>query len=292
MKAAGRRIVTKRLPIGWLALSAAAGWAGASGVQAAMPDMTMAAAVKVPAAEQAYAPGASPPLRNPDDYAEGFGFGALPRPRFADERAFGSLLVDRLEWMHGSADDAAYDVQAWYGLDYNRAVLKAEGDVGRGRVQEGRAELLWDRAVFPFWDAQFGVRYDHGAEAGRGWLALGVQGLAPYWFGIDVTAYLREAGRTALRIAADYELLFTQRLVLQPRLEMNFYGQTEPGRAEGTGLAETRSGLRLRYEIRREVSPYVGIEWVAKHGGTAASTRAAGEADHETRWVAGVRLWL
>lgn len=236
---------------------------------------------------------ASGALRDPHAYADGYDFGPIPPPRMADQQSFGSLRVDRLERVdtshHGSA---AYDLQAWYGRDYDRAVVKAEGDIDRNKVQQGRAEFLWGHAVTPFWDSQLGVRQDHGARPGRGWLAAGFQGLSAYWFELNVTAYFSRGGRSALRLDGEYELLLTQRLILQPRVEMNIYGKADADRAVGAGLANTAAGLRLRYEIRREFAPYAGIEWAAKYGGTAAFARAAGEARHDTRLVAGLRFWF
>jgi len=231
--------------------------------------------------------------RDPHAYADGYDFGPIPRPRFADERNFASLLVDRLEWVYATdSSSAAYDLQAWYGRDYNRAVLKAEGDVDGGTLQDARTELLWGHAVAAFWDTQVGVRYDSGVDPSRSWLAMGIQGLAPYWFELDTAAYVSDAGHSALRVSAEYELLFTQRLILQPRLEANFYGKEDAARDLGAGLSDLTIGMRLRYEIRREFAPYVGIEWVGQYGGTADYTRAAGDPTKETYYVAGLRFWF
>ncbi|MEJ2652427.1 MAG: copper resistance protein B [Gammaproteobacteria bacterium] len=232
-------------------------------------------------------------MRDPHAYADGYDFGPIPRPRFADERSFGSLLVDRLEWVHTTDNNTgSYDLQAWYGRDYNRAVLKAEGDVDNGKLQDARTELLWDHAVASFWDMQLGMRYDSGAGPDRSWLAFGFQGLAPYWFEVDATAYVRDAGHSALRISADYELLVTQKLILQPRFEVNFYGKEDAARDLAAGLSDLTAGMRLRYEIRHEFAPYVGIEWVGTYGGTANYVRAAGDPTKETRYVAGLRFWF
>ena len=231
--------------------------------------------------------------RDPHAYADGYDFGPIPRPRFADEHSFGSLLIDRLEWVHTSNITAtAYDIQAWYGRDFDRVVLKAEGDIDNGAVQEARTELLWNHAVSAFWDTQFGLRYDSGEGPERSWLALGVQGLAPYWFEITATAYVGDENRTALRLDGEYELLLTQRLKLQPRLEADFYGKDDTERALGSGLSDLIVGLRLRYEFLRELAPYMGIEWAGKYGGTADYARALGDSSKETRWVAGLRFWF
>lgn len=232
-------------------------------------------------------------LRDPHAYAGGYDFSQFPMRHEGHELKLGSLLVDRLEAVH--ADDntsAAYDLQAWYGGSFNRAVLKAEGDIDNGKLQEGRTELLWGHAIAPFWDAQLGLRYDNGVDPGRSWLALGIQGLAPYWFELNATAYVADEGRTALSLEAEYELLLTQKLILQPRLEADIYGKRDAERAQGSGLSELAAGIRLRYEIRREFAPYVGIEWAGKYGGSADYARAAALDIRETRAVAGVRFWF
>lgn len=245
--------------------------------------------------------GSAPPdARDPHAYSGGYtlesGPYALPGPRvlrLSDEHNFGALLVDRLERVHTRDGNAtAYDMQAWFGRNYNRLVVKAEGDVSQGELQEARTELLWGHAIATFWDTQLGMRYDSGAGPDRGWLAFGVQGLAPYWFEVDAAAYVGDNGRTALRLEAEYELLLTQKLVLQPRLEINAYGKNDEVLGIGSGLSDGAAGLRLRYEFTRQFAPYVGVERAGKFGKTADLARIAGEKTDETRWVAGVRFWF
>ncbi|MGP1665131.1 MAG: copper resistance protein B, partial [Rhodanobacter sp.] len=115
---------------------------------------------------------------------------------------------------------------------------------------------------------------------------------APYWFELDATAYIGSVGRTAARVRVEYELLFTQRLMLQPQLELNWYGRNDPSRRIGRGLSDTRVGLRLRYEIRRQFAPYVGVLWVHRYGATAHYAREHGDAKAKRQLVAGVRLWF
>jgi copper resistance protein B len=186
----------------------------------------------------------------------------------------------------------AYELQARYGRDYDRLVLKAEGEVDGGKLEEARTELLWGHAVAVHWDMQLGVRHDSGVGPNRSWLAFGVQGLAPYWFEIDATAYVGDEGRSALRLEADYELLLTQKLILQPRVEANLYGKRDAERALGSGLSDLTIGVRLRYEIRREFAPYVGIERANKYGATADYVRAEGQRTSESRIIAGLRFWF
>jgi copper resistance protein B len=245
--------------------------------------------------------GSAPPdARDPHAYSGGYtldsGAYALPgtrQLRLADEQNFGSLLVDRLERQYASEGDAtAYDAQAWFGRDFDRLVVKAEGEVAQGKLQDARTELLWGHAIATYWDTQLGARYDSGVGPDRGWLAFGVQGLAPYWFEVDAAAYVGTEGRTALRLSAEYELLFTQKLILQPRIEVNLYGKSDEARGIGSGLSDAAAGLRLRYEFTRQFAPYIGVERVSKFGETADLARSEGEDAGVTQWVAGVRFWF
>ncbi len=239
--------------------------------------------------------GGSPPAdaRDPHAYAEGQDFGELPRLRLADEKAFGSLRVEEMEWVRTRENGAAaFDIQGWFGRDYDRALFKSEGEHDGGRLQDARSELLWGHAVAAFWDAQLGWRHDSGIGPGRDWLAFGIQGLAPYWFEVELTGYLGESGRSAARLDISYELLFTQRLVLTPRLEANLYGKDDPARGLGSGLSDLTAGLRLRYEIRREFAPYLGVEWSSRFGDTADLARLEGGDRRETALVAGLRFWF
>lgn len=238
--------------------------------------------------------------RDPHAYADGItldaGPYALPGPRqlrLADEHHFWSILFDRLEYVDRDADGStAYDAQTWFGGTYDRLVLKAEGDIANGKLEDSRTELVWGHAIATYWDSQLGVRHDTSEGPNRDWFAVGVQGIAPYWFEVDATAYVGEQGRTALRLQAEYELLFTQRLILQPRLELNAYGEDDVATGVGSGLSDSAIGVRLRYEIKRQLAPYIGVEWRNKYGGTADQARIANLPTSETQWVAGVRFWF
>jgi copper resistance protein B len=245
--------------------------------------------------------GAAPAdARDPHAYSGGYTLDSGPyvlpgarRLRLADERNFGSLLFDRLEAVRTSDNTAAaYDLLAWYGRDYDRAVLKAEGHYDNSKFEEARTELLWGHAVTAFWNTQLGVRNDSGEGPGRSWLAFGIQGLAPYWLEVDASGYIGAEGRTALNLEAEYELLLTQKLILQPRIEADFYGKKDSERGIGSGLSEVTAGLRLRYEFLREFAPYVGVEWAGTFGGTADYARDEGVDTKETRAVAGMRIWF
>ena len=151
--------------------------------------------------------------------------------------------------------------------------------------------MLWDRIVTRWWSLQGGVRYDLGAGPGKGWAALGVQGLAPYWINVEATLYIGTAGSVATRFKAETDLRFTQRLILQPELELNAYARPDRARQQGAGLSPLDAGLRLRYEIRRELAPYLGLAWLQRWGESAQSLRDSGAAGGQLQWLLGVRYW-
>jgi copper resistance protein B len=238
--------------------------------------------------------GSAPPdARDPHAYSDGYDFGSIPRPQMGDEDKLASLLVDRLESSTARGSTAmTYDWQAWFGKTYDRALIRAEGDIEGGTFKDSRNELLWSHAITAYWDTQLGVRYDSGKGTDRGWLAFGVQGFAPYWLYVEATAYVNERGRVAFRLETEYDLFLTQKLIMQPRMEMNFYSQRDDTRAVSSGLSDFNGGVRLRYEIRREFAPYVGVEWAGKFGSAADYMRTTGEVPQGTRFVAGVRFWF
>ena len=232
-------------------------------------------------------------LRDPHAYAEGEDFGPLGRPRLADEKDFGAVLIERLEAVDTDENGwAAFDAQAWFGRTYDRANLQLEGEVDSGEIHELRTELLWSHAITPFWDTQLGLRHDSGEDPNRYWMAFGLQGLAQYWFHVEAMLYAGQQGDTAARFEAEYDMLFTQRLILQPRIEMNLYGQNDEVRETGSGLSNLSVGLRLRYEFTRHFGPYLGVEWAGLYGGTADFARAEGNRTEETRYLLGVRMWF
>ena len=52
------------------------------------------------------------------------------------------------------------------------------------------------------------------------------------------------------------------------------------------------AGLRLRYEITRELAPYIGVSYERFAGGTAGLSRRFGEKPDLTTVVAGVRIFF
>lgn len=210
-----------------------------------------------------------------------------------DSAVHAFVLVDQLEWHGGDTHEGpSWDSTGWIGGDQNRLWFRTEGDVDGGHFGETEAHVLYGRAFARWWDVVVGLRQDARPGPAQSWLAVGVQGLAPYWFEIEATAYIGTGGRTAARLVAEYELLLTNRLVLQPVVEFNLFGKTDVERGFGAGLSTVDGELRLRYEIRREFAPYIGIRWRDTFGDTSRLAAAAGESAGSRRLVAGLRFWF
>jgi copper resistance protein B len=137
------------------------------------------------------------------------------------------------------------------------------------------------KPIGPYFDLQAGLRADL-EPTGRTYAALGVEGVAPYWIETKAAAFLSDRGDLSARVEAAHDLRLTTRLILQSKVETNL---AEAG-------SEAELGLRLRYEIRREFAPYVGVLRHRTFGDEASLARAAGERTGETRLVFGIRAWF
>ena len=208
-----------------------------------------------------------------------------------DRQPYHRFQLDELEgqWTNKDAS-SAWDGELYWGNDVDKLAFKSEGRVTGSNVADARAELLWDRIVRRWWSGQLGLRHDWGDGPERDWAAVGVRGLAPYSFDVEAAFYIGESGRTALRFAAHYELLITQRLILQPKAELNAYGKDDPDRGLMSGLSDIDLGLRLRYEFRREIAPYVGVSWASALGQTSDLQHANGGDPSQWLFLAGLRI--
>lgn len=203
------------------------------------------------------------------------------------------LQAERFEFQAFDDEDILLlDANAWIGGDINKLWLKSELEYlpDEGSFEEAEVQALWSRAVSPYFNLQAGVRHDFEPD-GTSHAVLGVQGLAPYLFELDAAAFLSQDGDLTARVEAEYELLLTQRLILQPRAELSFAAQDIPDLETGAGLASLSAGLRLRYEFKREFAPYVGVEWQRSFGKTADFIEAAGGDTDAAALLIGIRMW-
>ena len=204
------------------------------------------------------------------------------------------IEADRLEYQ--TADDVStflWDVQGWYGGDINKLWLKSEGDYSfsENTVEEAELQILGSRAISPYFDLQAGVRWDFEPDD-RVHGVLGFQGTVPYGFEIDVSGLVSGQGDVTARIEVEYEIKLTQRVGLEPRVELELAAQDIPDLNVGSGVTGFDLGLRAHYEVRREFAPYIGVEWQASFGNTADIVRGMGEEARQTVFVVGVSVWF
>jgi copper resistance protein B len=231
-----------------------------------------------------------PPLTDADRAAAFPDLGGMSHAMLEDPFN-ASLHVDELETQQADgADPFAWDVRAWIGHSLDRLALRTEGEIRGGETERAELQALWAHGISRWWEIVAGARADFQPTPSRNWAAFGVQGLAPYRFDVEATFFLAEGGDSTVRVEAKYELLITQRWILEPLLELEWYGQDDPTLGFASGLARSEGGLRLRYEIRREVAPYIGVTHERRIGDSADLALAAGEDDEHTRWIAGVRV--
>ena len=210
-----------------------------------------------------------------------------------DQGIFAHAIFNQLEgrW-NGSNTQFRWDGQGWIGTDFDKLWVKSEGTLSKGALDDGQQQFLYSRAITTYFDLQGGLRSDLDSRPTRNWAAFGIQGLAPYFFDLEVTGFVSGEGHLAAKLEASYDLLITQRLILQPQLELNVYSKADPARLVGAGFSDIDTGLRLRYEFNRKFAPYLGVVYEGRFGQTANFARQAGESTGDFRFVFGIRAWF
>lgn len=223
---------------------------------------------------------------------------SMGQPLQAAEADTANHFMFRAEEFEYRADDTDgetfnWDAEAWYGGDYRKLRLKSEGEkaVG-GHLEDAEAQLLYSRLVSDFLDLEFGYRQDFSPRPRRGYGVIGLRGMAPYYIEFESAAFVSEKGRISGRLEAEYELLLTQRLILQPAIEINAALSSDSGRGSGSGINDIEAGLRLRYELHRKFAPYLGINWERKLGETADLATKASEKKAHLSLLGGINFWF
>jgi copper resistance protein B len=220
-----------------------------------------------------------------------------PEP-IGDNPVLAFTLIEQLEFRvsNDDPDQFAWDAQGWVGNDDRKFWWKTEGAAIFDGPDDGDAEFqaLYAKPISPFWYLQAGLRYENawapGDSKDRASLVLGLQGLAPYKFELEPVLFLTEDGDLLARFTASYDLYITQRLALQPRSEINFSASDVTDYGLGEGINDLSLELRLRYEIRREFAPYVGLNYLTLVGETADIGRRAGSSVDNFQVVFGIRI--
>jgi copper resistance protein B len=210
-----------------------------------------------------------------------------------DQPILAHVIFSQLEGrFNGANTEFRWEGQGWVGTDYDKLWIKSEGTLSKGALDDGQQQFLYGRAITTYFDLQGGLRSDIDSRPTRNWAAFGIQGLAPYFFDLEVTGFVSGQGHLAAKLEASYDLLLTQQLILQPQVEFNIYSKGDPARLVGAGFSDIDTGLRLRYEFSRKFAPYIGVVYEEKFGQTANFARRAGESTGDVRFVAGLRVWF
>ncbi|HET9509815.1 MAG TPA: copper resistance protein B, partial [Sphingomonas sp.] len=239
----------------------------------------------------------APPAATYADRVWGAAAMASSRTRLRREHGgmqFSQIMLNLAEIdLRRGRDGYRWDGEAWFGGDIDRLTIKSEGEGTFGdRVEGGEVQLLYSRAIDPYFNVQAGVRQGIGSGVQRTDAVLGIEGLAPYWFDIEGALFLSDRGDLRARAEGTYDQRITQRLILQPRIEVNWSAQDMRAERIGAGVTDAEAGLRLRYEIAREFAPYVGVAWERRFGRTARYARADGEGTGGVGFIVGVRAWF
>lgn len=257
--------------------------------------------VSMPTDEQENEVGSAPAPAPPGDHAADAVFGADVMAQSRKELAYevggmgySLVMLDLAELsFHKGRESYRFEGEAFTGGNINRFGVKFEGEGAFGeKIDDLELQALYSRAVAPYWNLQLGVRHDIRPDPSRTYLVAGMEGMAPYWFKINAAAFLSNKGEVRARLEGSYDLRLTQELILQPRIETNISFQDIAPIGVGSGFTDFEAGLRLRYEIKQEIAPYVGVEWRRQLGDTARFTRAAGDDPSSVNFVAGIRIWF
>jgi copper resistance protein B len=244
--------------------------------------------------------GSEPPPPAPTDHAAERFYSA---PEMAAARAqlrrehgdmrWSKVMLETAEVRPSDHGDVyAWEGEATFGGDINRFALKSEGEGESGDLESAEVQALYSRAVDPYFNVLAGVRHDFESGPDRTYATVGVEGVAPYWFEVEGALFLSNKGDLSARLEGAYDFRLTQKLILEPRAELNLAASADPALELGSGLRDVELGLRLRYAIRQEFAPYVGVHWERKFGDTADFARAHGEGVEDTRVVFGARTWF
>jgi len=194
--------------------------------------------------------------------------------------------------VHNESNSKSWNLNAWVGKDLNKFWIKTEGEITNGETEESELQLLYSKAISPFWDMQFGIRKDFKPKPSRTWGVITAKGIAPYLLETDASLFVGNSGQLAIRLDTEYEYMLTQKLVLSPEIEVNIHSKDDEIVGTGKGVSDINAGIRLSYEVTREFAPYLGFNWGKKYGNTANFSINEGEDIEESQLTTGIHFWF
>ena len=266
-----------------------------------MPGMAMPSSPDTAPSGTDLPAGNAPPPAPPTDHAadQAYGAPAMAMGRhhlgeFHGGQKLSQVMLNVADYQFKRGRDGFEWVgQGWYGGDIDRLWIKSEGE-GEfgGGIERAELQTLYSHAIGPYFNLQGGLRHDFKPNPSRTYATIGVEGLAPGFFDLEAALFLSNKGEMMGRVEASYDQRITQRLILQPRVEINLAAQNSPEIRTGSGLSDAEVGMRLRYDLRREFSPYVGVQYKRSFGITGRYLRDAGERRGGWSFVTGIRTWF
>jgi copper resistance protein B len=215
------------------------------------------------------------------------GLGQNAQAASGDDPLRTMLVMDRFEVLNNDESTKVWEGSFYIGYDLDKLYIYSDGEATSDGLESSQNELVYSRAIAPFWDAQIGLVYDKNEDASKTWGEIAIAGLAPYYFETRAALLVNGDGNMGLRLDAEYEILFTQKLILSTSVEADLYSKDDATMQLGSGLSSMEAGLRLRYEFVREFAPYIGVTWEKTFG----NTRNYNAVD-ETNFLVGVRFWF
>ena len=151
--------------------------------------------------------------------------GVTPAEAQSKNMVFYGLQLEELEYRRGDEDEKQFvwNGDAFVGTDdlKLRWLSEAEYDRDARKFEKLENRLVLQTPISTFFDIKGGVRADTPKGQDRWYGVLGVTGLAPQWFEVDVDFFVSETGDTSARLDIEYELLITNRLILTPSADIN-----------------------------------------------------------------------
>ncbi len=180
------------------------------------------------------------------------------------------------------------------GTDENKIFIKVHADKAESQQTEYDAKLLYSRNVADFWDVQAGMRYrnepNREIDQDQVDAVFGLHGMAPYFFETDAYLYIGQDRQVSFNLETERDLLLTQKLIIQPYLDINVVLSDDSNYAKKTGLNSVQVGLETRYEINKKVMPFIDVAYGYNKGIQETAWQKSSSSENEWFYGAGIRF--